>query len=130
MIHAAALLHEFSELLLWCHAPDLALRIQATQAAEPDLRSGTAQRELLNVELADLQRSLAQAWQLSPLIADAASQAQTVSATSARIVSLGARLARHTTQGWDNPAVPDDVAEVATLLNLSPAAALEFVQGV
>lgn len=130
VIHAAALLHEFAELLLWCHAPDLALRIQAIQAADPDLRSGAAQRELLNVELADLQRSLAQAWNLSPLIADAASQAQSVSATSARIVSLGARVARHTTQGWDNAAVPDDIAEVATLLNLSPAAALEFVQSV
>ena len=47
--------------------------------------------------------------------------------TGARAVALGSRLARHTAAGWDNAAIPDDVAEVAAFLNLSPAAALELL---
>jgi hypothetical protein len=34
---------------------------------------------------------------------------------------LAIRLARHTMQGWDNAAVPDDVRDIASLLNLSEA---------
>ena len=128
VIHAATLLHEFAELLLWCHAPALALQIQHAQASDPELRSSMVQRQVLNIELADLQRSLTSAWRLPALIADVAAQGQATAHTSARIVSLGARLARHTTHGWDNAAIPDDVAEIAQLLNLSPAAALDLVQ--
>ena len=130
VIHAATLLHEFAELLLWCHAPGLALRIQHAQTADPDLRSSVAQRAVLNVDLADLQRNLTAAWRLPGLVADVAAEAQPVGHTSARIVALGARLARHTTHGWDNAAVPDDVDEIASLLNMSPGATLEWVRNI
>ncbi len=130
VIHAATLLHEFAELLLWCHAPSLALRIQQAQAADPDLRSSVAQRAVLNIDLADLQRNLTAAWRLPGLVADVAAEAQPVGHTSARIVALGARLARHTTHGWDNAAVPDDIDEIALLLNMSPGAALEWVRNI
>lgn len=130
VIHAATLLHEFAELLMWCHAPVLALRVQRAQAADPELRSSAAQREFLHVELADLQRSLTAAWRLPALIADVAAEAQGAGHTSARIVALGARLARHTAHGWDNAAIPDDVAKIAALLNLSPAAALDLVSDI
>jgi HD-like signal output (HDOD) protein len=130
VIHAATLLHEFAELLMWCHAPALSLRIQQAQAADPDLRSHTVQREVLNIEIADLQRTLTSAWRLPALIGDVAAESQPLGHTSARIVALAARLARHTTHGWDNPAIPDDVTEIAGLLNLSPAAAFDFVTGI
>ena len=45
-----------------------------------------------------------------------------------RNVALAVRLARHTAHGWDNAALPDDVQDLAQLLNLSPAATLQFVQ--
>jgi hypothetical protein len=35
-----------------------------------------------------------------------------------RNVLLAIRVARHSAQGWDNPALPDDVAEIADLLHL------------
>jgi HD-like signal output (HDOD) protein len=127
VIHAATLLHEFAEMLVWCHAPALSLRIQQAQAANPELRSATAQRDVLNIELADLQRTLTSAWRLPALIADVAAESQPASHTSARIVGLAARLARHSTHGWDNAAIPDDVAEISELLNLSPAATLDFL---
>jgi hypothetical protein len=130
IIHAAALLHEFAEMLLWCHAPTLAGRIQDAQEADPALRSAAAQRSVLQIELAELQRALTSVWRLPALLADVAAGPQAAGHTSARTVELGTRLARHSAQGWDNPAIPDDVTEVAGLLNLSPAAALDFVMDV
>ena len=44
-----------------------------------------------------------------------------------RNVVLAVRLARHTAQGWDNPAVPDDIDDIAKLLNVSPPVALAYV---
>ena len=34
---------------------------------------------------------------------------------------LAVRLARHTAGGWDNAALPDDIADIAALLNLRTA---------
>ena len=128
-IHTAALLHEFAELLLWCHAPRLALAIRALQDADPTLRSRVAQQRVLGIELGELQQALVVAWRLPALLFERGRDGQPGS-TGARTVELGARLARHVASGWDNPAVPDDVAAIAGLLNLSPAAALDLVTGV
>ena len=125
-VHAAALLHEFAEMLLWCHAPRLALRIRAMQEADPTLRSSAAQRSVLRVELAELQQALVAAWRLPSLLAESGQELQAAQ-TGARAVALASRLARHTAGGWENAAVPDDVAEVAAFLNLSPAAALALL---
>jgi hypothetical protein len=128
-IHTAALLREFAELLLWCHAPRLALRIRQSQEADPTLRSSVAQQRILHIELAELQRALVQAWQLPALLAESEREPHGGHA-GARTVALAARLARHTANGWDNAAVPDDVSEIAQLLNLSAAATLHLVTGI
>jgi hypothetical protein len=49
---------------------------------------------------------------------------------SVRNVLLAVRLARHTALGWDNPALPDDVTDIATLLNLSPAATQQLLHDI
>ena len=127
MIHAAALLHDFAEMLLWCHAPALALRIRDAQRADPALRSAAAQLEVLGIELADLQQALMKAWRLPELLIRISDDRHADSA-GVQSVTLALRLARHTALGWDNPAIPDDVNDIATLLNLSPAAALQLVR--
>jgi HD-like signal output (HDOD) protein len=127
VIHAAALLHDFAEMLLWCHAPALALRIRAAQRADPTLRSGAAQRAVLNIELPDLQQALMKAWRLPELLIRI-SDDRHIDNPGVRIVALAVRLARHSALGWDNAALPDDIAEIAALLNLSPAAALQLVR--
>ena len=45
-IHEAALLHDFAEMLLWVHAPALALQIAQAQAKDPTLRSALAQKDV------------------------------------------------------------------------------------
>ena len=126
-IHAAALLHEFAEMLLWCHAPSLAARIGTLQAGDATLRSSSAQRMVLGIELDALQQALVTAWRLPALLSAAPGETH-AGPIGARTVSIAARLARHTAAGWENAAVPDDVGELATLLNLSPAAALHLAR--
>jgi hypothetical protein len=129
VIHEAALLHDFAEMLLWCHAPALALRIRAAQRADPGLRSSAVQREVLNIELADLQQALMKAWRLPELLIRISDERH-AERPSVRNVLLAVRLARHSALGWGNAALPDDIAEIAALLNLSPAAALQMVRSI
>lgn len=127
VVHAVALLHDFAEMLLWCHAPALQIAIANLQTADPTLRSSAAQQHVLNIEVAALQSALHHVWHLPALLSRIGDPLHVESA-NVKSIKLGARLARHTAQGWDNPAVPDDIAEIAALLNLSLAATLKFVQ--
>ena len=126
LIHEAALLHDFAELLLWAHAPSLALEIARRQQADPTLRSADAQQQLLNTSLADLQQALMKAWRLPELLVkisdDHASHHPQV-----RNVQLALRVARHSSRGWDNAALPDDVDDVADLLNLGTTPTLTLL---
>ena len=126
VVHSVALLHEFAEMLLWCHAPTLQLQIQRLQRADSTLRSSAAQLQTLNIEVADLQASLMRAWHLPELLTQMGDDTHAENA-NVRSIELAARLARHTARGWENPAVPDDVADIAALLNLSLAATLQLV---
>ena len=64
VIHEAALLHDFAELLIWLRAPALALEIARRQQTAPELRSAAAQRACLHIELSELQHALMSAWHL------------------------------------------------------------------
>jgi HD-like signal output (HDOD) protein len=121
VVHQAALLHDFAELLLWVHAPRLALALSDAQRADPGLRSSAAQRQLLNIELGDLQQALMKEWRLPELLVRI-SDDKHADHPSVRTVRLAIRVARHSSQGWDNPALPDDVRDIAELLQLSPDA--------
>ena len=118
VIYSAALLHDFTEMLLWCHAPALALEIQRRQEADATLRSAAAQRDVLNITLAELEHALMQAWRLPELLVRITDD-QPSTDSQVLTVKLAMQLARHTTHGWDNPAVPDDVREISHLLNMA-----------
>ncbi len=117
VIHEAALLHDFAEMLLWVHAPALALDIAARQRAQPTLRSASVQQEVLNTELAPLQQALMRTWGLSELLVRITDDSHAEQA-QVRNVTLAVRLARHTASGWDDPALADDVTDIAALLNM------------
>lgn len=119
VIHGAALLHDFAELLLWCHAPTLALEIARRQQIDASLRSAAAQQAVLGITLGELQQSLMKAWRLPELLIRLG-DARHAESPQVKNVMLAVRLARHTMHGWDNAALPDDVAEIAELLQLGP----------
>jgi HD-like signal output (HDOD) protein len=119
LVHEAALLHDFAELLLWLHAPSLALRIAQAQMADSTLRSAAAQQAVLGIELADLQHALMQAWRLPSMLVRITDDHALQPTPQVRNVMLAIRVARHSARSWDNAALPDDVADIAALLQLS-----------
>jgi HD-like signal output (HDOD) protein len=119
LIHSAALLHDFAELLLWFTAPHLALEMRRRQRARPGLRSTDVQVLLLNVRLVDLQRALSHHWHLPARLLAITDAHRNPNSLQVRTVQLAVRIARHSALGWDDPAIPDDVAEISRLLNLA-----------
>jgi HD-like signal output (HDOD) protein len=126
VIHHAALLHDFAEMLMWCHAPELSLRIQRAQASDSTLRSSVIQKDVLNVTLPELQQALMHAWRLPELLTRITDDRHAEHPTAKSVV-LAIRLARHTARGWDNAALPDDIRDIAGLLNISEAAAAQVL---
>jgi hypothetical protein len=122
MIQEAALLHDFAEMLLWCHAPKLALDMAQRQKADHTLRSADMQLEVLGIELGDLAHALMLAWHLPELLIKNTDDRH-AEHPRVRTVMLAVRIARHTQYGWEDPhaqaALPDDIADVAELLTLS-----------
>lgn len=119
VIYEAALLHDFAELLLWLHAPEVASAISERQKADPTLRSAAIQHELLHIELDELEHALMLAWHLPALLVQITDEHAVAPTPQVRNVQLAIRLARHSAKGWDNAALPDDFAEIGELLNLS-----------
>lgn len=123
-VTVAALLHDTAEILLWCFAPTLMLAVRARQKAQPGLRSATAQSEVLGITLHELQLALASAWRLPALLQTLMDDAH-ADHPRVRNVVLAVNLARHAANGWDDPAIPDDLEGIGRLLGLSRAAVVE-----
>ena len=125
-VRTAALLHDLSEMLMWCFAPDKMNAIYAMQQADKSLRSAAAQEEVLGFKLLDLQKELVEAFQLPPLLSklmqNSASSEQRV-----RNVTLAVNLARHSANGWDDAALPDDYTDIAELLRMDVARVMRIV---
>ena len=130
VIHEAALLHDFAELLLWLRAPALALEIARRQRVDPALRSAVAQRQVLNIELCDLQHALMKAWQLPALLVQISNDHALAANGQMRNVNLAIRVARHCAQGWNDPALPDDLRDIGELLQLTPEHTLRLLQDI
>lgn len=120
MIHQAALLHDFAELLLWLDCPGLALEIAARQGRDPALRSAAIQKEILGIELGALQQHLMVRWRLPSLLVRLTGMPASPELPQATIVRLAVRVARHSTKDWNDAALPDDVAQIGALLQLAP----------
>jgi HD-like signal output (HDOD) protein len=129
LLHEAALLHDFAELLLWCNAPALAMDIARRQQADPALRSAAAQQAVLGIELADLQQALMKAWHLPELLVRL-SDDRHAEQMQVKNVQLAVRVARHTAAGWDNPALHDDLTDIGAMLQLGPAPTLALLRDI
>lgn len=129
VLHQAALLHGFSGLLLWCESPAHAHEITARRRADPGLRSAQVQRDVLGAELPAIERQLMQGWGLTSVLR-AKGEAGLPALPGARSVSLAVRISRHLEQGWDDPGLPDDFAELGRLLQLPAHAAQALVREV
>lgn len=100
--------------------------IRMLQANDKTLRSHQAQEQVLGFALHDLQLALAIKWRLPELLVhlidDEYRYQQRV-----RNVFLAVNLARHSANGWDDAALPDDYAEIGNLLHLKPEEVIAIV---
>lgn len=118
-IMLAALLHDASELLVWAFAPELAQKVKAIQAADKQTRSKTAQMQVLGITYHDLQIRLTQALRLPELLTGLMNHSDGETSARELNVKLAADLARHSANGWDDAALPDDYQAICGLLRIN-----------
>ncbi|MBI1905497.1 MAG: HDOD domain-containing protein [Rhodocyclales bacterium] len=116
-ITVAALLGEAPELMCWTFAPALMTRVKRLQAADRNLRSSVAFRAVFGVGKVDLQIGLINAWNM-PVLLMTLLDASHAENPRVRNVRLANNFARHLANGWDDPALPDDIDEIERLLHI------------
>lgn len=115
----ATQLHDMAEMLLYCFAPSLALKLADLQRRNTKLRSRVAQKEVLGIALQDLELALMRRWRLPELLVQMIDDAH-AEHPRVRNVAYAVNLARHSANSWDDPALPDDYDDIAELLSTSP----------
>ena len=125
-VRIAALLHDLAEILVGCFAPALALEIQARRRAQPKLRSSEAQMQVIGMSFQDIQLALCKVWHLPDLLGQLIDDSQAGN-PRVRNVSLAVRLARHSANGWNDPALPDDYRAIESFLHQGHSNFLERV---
>lgn len=125
-ITLAALLHDFVEILMHCFAPALAIRTRERLTANPSLRTRVVQEEVFGAPLADIMRELVELWGLPELLLSLLDPAD-AETLNVRNVNLAVDLARHTANGWNDAALPDDFRAIEELLHIGHSHLLERV---
>lgn len=125
-ITLAALLHDFVEILMHCFAPTLAIRTRERLTANPSLRTRVVQEEVFGAPLADIMRELVELWGLPELLLSLLDPAD-AETLNVRNVNLAVDLARHTANGWNDAALPDDFRAIEELLHIGHSHLLERV---
>ena len=116
-VRIAALLHDIAEILMWCFAPGAMLEIRNAQQKDKTLRSHDVQQQVLGCTLLELQRELVARWGLPQLLSTLMNDA-CANQPRVRNVVLAVNLARHSANGWDDAALPDDFTEIGELLRM------------
>jgi len=125
-VRVAALLHDLSEMLMWCFATDKMNTIFKMQQQDSTLRSKDAQLQVLGFKLKDLQRVIVQEFQLPPLLSQLM-QDDVANNQRVKNVKFAVNLARHSANGWQDAALPDDYKDVAELLRVDVARAMHII---
>ena len=116
-VRIAALLLDLAEILMWCFAPQSMLEIHAMQQQDKSLRSRAVQEQVFGFALGDLQKALIKAWELPELLLTLMDD-ENAQKTRVRNVLLAVNLARHSANGWDDAALPDDYKDIGVLLRM------------
>jgi len=129
-ITVATLLHDIPEILMWCFAPSMPLKVLELQAKNRNLRTVAAQQMVYGIPLHELTLGLVSAWHLPKLLAtlitatppeEGEFTGNKVDSDNPRVrnVSLAVDLARHSANGWEDPALADDFKAIEELLRIN-----------
>ena len=111
----ATLLHDMAEMLLWYFAPAKAEDIETRLASDATQRSVDVQHAVLGFGLNELQLALVTAWRLPPLLTSLMDDYR-AERPRARNVLLAVNLTRHSNNGWEDAALPDDIDAIRRLI--------------
>ena len=117
-ITLATLLHDVAEMMMWLHAPKMALQFRDLQVSHPNRRSALIQEEVYGIPLNPLKLALAEAWRLPALVVQLLDDRQAEN-PRVRNVKLAVDLARHAAKGWKDPALPDDFKGIRDFLHVN-----------
>jgi len=117
-ITVATLLYDIAEILMWIFAPSLALQVLKVQQENRSRRSALIQEEIYGVPLFELKSALIKAWHLPELLGTLV-DVRNDGNPRVRNVKLAVDLARHSANGWDDAALPDDYRGIRELLHIS-----------
>jgi len=87
------------------------------------------QKAVLGITLVDLQQALMKAWRLPALLVRLGDERH-AEQTQVKNVLLAVRVARHSARGWDDAALPDDVAEIGAMLQLGATPTLALLRDI
>jgi len=121
-VRVAALLHDLAEMLMWCMAPDKMNTILQMQQADKTRRSKELQQQVFGFKLKELQQGIVKEFKLPPLLSQLMDD-DVVANRRVKYVRTAVNLARHSANGWDDAALPDDYKDVAELLRVDIARA-------
>jgi HD-like signal output (HDOD) protein len=116
-VRIAALLHDIAEILMWCFAPQAMLEIRDIQHSDKTQRSQAVQEQVLGFSLIELQKELAIKWKLPELLLTLMNDSN-AKLPRVRNVVLAVNLARHSANGWNDAALPDDYRDIGELLRI------------
>lgn len=125
-VRIAALLHNIAEILMWCFAPEAMLEVRSIQLNDKSLRSQHVQLQVLGFGLIELQKELALQWGLPTLLLNLMNDASKHHQRE-RNVTLAINLARHSANGWNDAALPDDYKDIGELLHLNVQQVMEMI---
>jgi len=125
-LRVASSLYDFAEMLMWCFNPEAMSEICKRQAADKTLRSRVVQQEILGFRVVELQAELVKVFNLPSLLTDLMDE-QRAHLPRVRNVQLAVNLARHSADGWDNAALPDDYKDIAQLLHVDVERVMHIV---
>jgi len=128
-IWIAALLHDFAEMLMWCFAPEKMNIIFDMQKNDKSLLTKDVQQQILGFHTSDLQKELIKVYAMPPLLTQLMNDdGETKQDNRVKNVSLAVNLARHSANGWDDAALPDDYAAIADFLHVDVARVLYIIK--
>jgi hypothetical protein len=125
-VRIAALLHDLAEMLLWCFDTEKMNTILHLQELDKTLRSKAVQEKVLGFKISDLQKEIAIAFQLPALLQSMIADEE-VNDPRIENVRVAVNLARHSANGWNDAALPDDYKEIADLLHIDVARAKRII---
>lgn len=124
-VYVGTLLHDMGEMVMWCVAPEMMLKILKAVRRQQISRED-AEKALLGFTLWDFQQALVEKWKLPELLVGFMDNQNSLNPRSLMAI-IGSALARHAALGWHSPKLLADYEVIAGQFNFSTDEVIDIV---